>query len=78
MAAQRWIVLPGGRPMRWKKSRADARPGILTTRFVRQVPPHWYRNTLNRRERRRARWAIICGDAHAGPHVHAHTAAWYW
>jgi hypothetical protein len=78
MAAQKWLVLPGGQLKRWKKSRSDDRPGDGTTWFIRQVPPHGYRNTLNRRERRRAWRAVFAGDAHGGPYVHPREAGWFW
>jgi hypothetical protein len=78
MSKKKWKTLPGGRAKRWKKSRSDFRPGGGTTRFVRAVPPHWYRNMLNRRERRRSRTAILCGAAGRAPYVHPREAAWYW
>lgn len=78
MAVRKWAVLPGGRVKRWKKSRTDDRPGARTTWFARQVPPHWYRNALNRRERRRASRAILRGDADASPYLHPRAATWFW
>ena len=78
MASKKWTVLPGGRPKRWKKSRTDDRPGDCTTVFIHQVPPHGYRNLLNRRERRRARRALLRGEAIAHPWVHPREAAWFW
>jgi hypothetical protein len=78
MASTKWIRLPGGRWKRWKKSRTDDRPGSCTTCFARQVPPHWYRNVWNRRERRWTARALNRGEVHAGPHVHPRVAAWFW
>ncbi len=78
MAARRWISSPGGRVKRWAKSRNDERPGWITTRFWRQVPPRWYRNEWNRRERRRAALALWHGEAHARPYVHPRETARYW
>jgi hypothetical protein len=78
MASTKWVRLPGGRWKRWKKSRSDDRPGVATTWFVNQVPPHWYRNVMNRRERRRLARALFRGEAHAGPYVHPRVAAWHW
>jgi hypothetical protein len=69
MASKKWIVLPGGRIKRWKRARTDVRQ---------LVPPHWYRNRLNRRERRRSWRAVFRGDAHAYPYVHPREANWYW
>lgn len=69
MAAQKWIVLPGGRVKRWKRARTAKRQ---------TVPPRWYRNRLNRRERRRAWHALFRGDAHAHPYLHPREASWYW
>ncbi len=78
MAATRWKTLPGGRVTRWRKSRGDERPGGSTTWFTRQVPPHWYRNLHNRRERRRVAQACAQGKVEACPYVHPRVAAWYW
>ncbi len=78
MATRRWKVLPGGRVTRWRKSRGDDRPGDGTTIWVFRVPPHWYRNLLNRRERRRAAEASSRGETEVGPYVHPREAAWYW
>jgi hypothetical protein len=78
MAAKKWIRLPGGVWKRWTKSHNDDRPGSGATGFGRQVPPHWYRNVLNRRERRRAARALYRGEAHAAHHVHPRVAQWYW
>ena len=78
MAKRVWRSLPGGRLVRWRKSRGDSRPGGGTTRFCRQVPPRWYRNALNRRERRRVQTELIRGSAGANPYVHPRSAAWYW
>ena len=69
MASKKWIVLPGGRVKRWKQARAENRQ---------IVPPHWFRNQLNRRDRRRALRAIATGADQAYPHVHPHTGSWYW
>ena len=74
MAAKKWLRLPGGRSKRWKKSRTDTRPD----RTREGVPPHWYRNTLNRRERRRVSRAVFRGEAEARPYVHPREAGWYW
>lgn len=78
MASQRWCVRPGGRIVRYRKSHSDYRPGGGMTRFPHQVPPHFYRNMLNRRERRRVRRSIAHGDAEPRPYVHPREAAWYW
>lgn len=77
MARTRWTTLPGGRIRRWKKSRTDWRPGGWST-DVWPVPPRWYRNTLNRRERRRARRALFRGAAERFPYVHPREAPWFW
>ena len=78
MAVRKWTSVPGGRPKHWKKSRGDTRPGWATTQFGRQVPPHWYRNTLNRRERRRVFRAVARDEAERWPYVHPREAGWYW
>jgi hypothetical protein len=78
MASKKWILVPGNRSKRWKKSRNDWRPGCGTTRFTKQVPPHWYRNELNRRERRRLYRALHRGQADHCFYVHPRTASWYW
>ena len=78
MASQKWRVRPGGRIVRYRKSRSDNRPGGCTTVFARQVPPHFFRNMFNRRERRRVRRSIGRGDAEPLPYVHPREAAWYW
>jgi hypothetical protein len=70
MARRSWIVLPGGRIKRWK---ASARPNIWGG-----VPPHWYRNMLNRKERRRVRRALKRGVAERFPYIHPSGAGWYW
>ena len=70
MAKRTWIVLPGGRPKRWKASATRGSWG--------GVPPRWYRNTLNRRERRRARKAKNRGTVERFPYVHPREAPWYW
>ncbi len=75
MAAEKWITRSDGRIVRWRKSHTDDRPGISTWP---PVPPHWYRNQLNRRERRRARGAIGNGEAQAAPYIHPRCADWYW
>lgn len=77
MAQRRWTVLPGGRVTRWKKSRGEWRPGGWPTGSW-PCPPHWYRNSLNRRERRAIREALYRGEANAAPYVHPTTAAWWW
>jgi hypothetical protein len=43
MARKKWIVIPGGRIKRWKKSES-----VSGCWFSRRVPPHWYRNHLDR------------------------------
>jgi len=58
MAKTKWTAIPGGRLKRWKASNSDSR-----CRFPRQTPPHWYRNHLNRRERRKSKTAIRNGEA---------------
>jgi hypothetical protein len=69
MAAKKWIVLPGGRIVRWKGARAGSRQ---------IVPPRWYRNSLNRRDRVLARRAVAVGQDRTYPYVHPHSAGWYW
>jgi hypothetical protein len=70
MAQRKWKILPGGRTKRWQaSSRGCEWPG---------VPPRWFRNSYNRRERRRARAAIGHGKGDASPYVHPREAAWYW
>jgi hypothetical protein len=78
MASKKWITVPGGRIKRWKKSRTEHRPGGGSSRFPRQVPPHWFRNLYNRRERRLCRAALLSGEADARPYVHPREAAWFW
>lgn len=70
MARRRWKILPGGRIKRWKAS-SHGRDWM-------GVPPHWFRNICNRRERRRSHSAIVQGSAEAIPYVHPREAAWYW
>ena len=70
MAQRTWKILPGGRIKRWKGSSRGSR--------WLGVPPHWFRNSLNRRERRRTRAAIRLGRGEATPHVHPREAAWHW
>jgi hypothetical protein len=70
MASRKWTVLPGGRLKRWN---ASARPNPWGG-----VPPHWYRNGLNRKERRRVRSALRRGEAERFPYVHPSGACWYW
>jgi hypothetical protein len=69
MASKRWMVLSSGRIKRWKQTRASDRQ---------IVPPHWFRNALNRKDRRKARGAIALGADQMYPFVHPHTASWYW
>jgi hypothetical protein len=70
MATRSWIVLPGGRIKRWNVSKAKESWG--------GVPPRWYRNTLNRKERRQTREAIRRGVGERFPYVHPREAGWYW
>jgi len=70
MAQRRWKILPGGRIKRWKAS-SHGRDWL-------GVPPWWFRNLYNRRERRRSRSAIESGCGEATPYVHPREAAWYW
>jgi hypothetical protein len=72
---KKWKRLPGGQLKRWKKSRGDHRPG---GKHWLGVPPHWHRNLLNRRERRRAVRALHHGAVHNRPYVHPREAGWYW
>jgi hypothetical protein len=74
MATKKWVRLPGGRWKRWKKSRGDDRP----ERYLDNVPPRWYRNMWNRRERQCAAMAILQGTVEPCPYVHPREAAWYW
>jgi hypothetical protein len=69
MAKKKWIVLPGGHIKRWKQSK---------TEVWGKVPPRWYRNHFNRKERRRIKKAIFYGDAHAFPYVHPGVVSYYW
>lgn len=71
MASKKWVVLPGGRIKRWKESRHGCR-------WISRVPPHWYRNHLNRTERRRARLALHRGVEADRFFVHPRVASWYW
>ena len=73
MARKEWVVIPGGRIKRWKKSESES-----GSCFSRQVPPHWYRNHLNRKERRRSKQAMFRGREYGHPHVHSGEAGWYW
>ena len=73
MARKKWIVIPGGRIKRWKKSES-----ISGADFARQVPPHWYRNLLNRRERRRSKQALFRGKEDGHLYVHPREAGWFW
>ena len=73
MARKKWVVIPGGRIKRWKKSESES--GCW---FSHRVPPHWYRNHLNRRERRRSKQAMFRGREYGHPHVHPREAGWYW
>jgi hypothetical protein len=70
MASRRWFVLPGGRVKRWRASGHRNPWG--------GVPPHWYRNMLNRKERRRVRRALHGGVAERFPYIHPSGAGWYW
>jgi hypothetical protein len=74
MASKRWTLLPGLRLKRWRKSRTDRRPGYGRE----SVPPHWYRNALNRRERRQSAHAVQHGEGRAAPFIHPRSAGWYW
>ena len=51
------------------ESRGDMRPGWCTCEFGRRTPPPWYRNALNRRERRRLARALFRGEALGRPYV---------
>ena len=73
MARKKWVVIPGGRIKPWKKSESESRCW-----FSHQVPPHWYRNHLNRRERRRSKQAMFRGREAGYPYVHPREAGWYW
>ncbi|HEU0013287.1 MAG TPA: hypothetical protein VFQ45_06360 [Longimicrobium sp.] len=66
MAAKKWIVRPGGRIVRWKRSEGQRRRPWL------RGEPWRVRNALNRRERRLVRQALHRGRAHAHPHLHPH------
>jgi hypothetical protein len=70
MAKRRWKVLPGGQIKHWK--------GSSRGRDWMGVPPHWYRNLHNRRERQRSREAIARGGGEPVPYVYPREAAWYW
>jgi hypothetical protein len=73
MAKKKWIAIPGGRIKRWKRSESES-----GCRFAKKVPPHWYRNYLNRRERRRSLASIQKNECLAFHFVHPRTAGWYW
>jgi hypothetical protein len=74
MAKQRWIILPGGKIKRWKISESELKSKIS----ISAVPPHWYRNHLNRKERRRSKIAIFRGETDVRWFVHPREASWYW
>jgi hypothetical protein len=76
MAATKWHRRPGGRLVRWKKSRADKRPGWLTTQYGRLTASHFSRNLITRRERRLVRHAIFRGEAGAHPYFHPRSKGW--
>jgi hypothetical protein len=73
MAKKKRFKLENGRLKRWKKSENES-----GCKFGRQVPPHWYRNYLNRKERRKSRQAVGKNEAIAFPYIHPSTASWYW
>ncbi|MDQ3798473.1 MAG: hypothetical protein M3384_03395 [Acidobacteriota bacterium] len=75
MAKKKWIVLPGGRIKRWKKTNDKPKKYFWSANGV---PPHWYRNQLNRRERRKIKSAISKREAHRFPYIHPRIAGWYW
>jgi hypothetical protein len=70
MARRKWKVLPGGKLKQWKASKHPRTWG--------GVPPHWYRNMLNRRERRLADRTMHEGCGQLFPLVHPRGASWYW
>jgi hypothetical protein len=61
MAKRIWTELSNGKIKLWKESKADIRW---------RVPGHWYRNYLNRRERRKSKMALVKGKAHSFPYIH--------
>lgn len=69
MARRIWIEDSNGKIKLWKKSKRKTW-GC--------VPPHWYRNYLNRRERRKSKAALKKGRAHRFPYIHPRVASWYW
>lgn len=73
MARKKWVIIPGGRIKGWKKSESES--GCW---FSHRVPPHWYRNHLNRKERRRSKQAMFRGREAGHPIVHPREAGWYW
>ena len=73
MARKKRAVIPDGRIKRWKKSESES--GYWSSR---RVPPHWYRNHLNREERRRSKQAMFRGGEAGHPHLHPREAGWYW
>ncbi len=73
MARKKWITIPGGRIKRWKRSESER-----GCRFSKRVPPHWYRNYLNRKERSRSKQAMHRGTEYGHPHMHPRVAGWYW
>lgn len=75
MAKKKWILLSEGRIKRWKKTNDKPRKCFWSTKGV---PPHWYRNHLNRRERRKSKIALIKENAHRFPYIHPRVASWYW
>lgn len=52
MAAKKWMVLPGGRPKRWKATR--------TCNFQCQAPK-WVRKLLNQKRRAEAKSRLVQG-----------------
>ena len=70
MAQRSWRILPGGRIKRWQSNSQGCE--------WLGVPPRWYRNIYNRRERRRSQAAIKRGECEPWPYAHPREAAWYW
>ena len=64
-----------GRAYQTLEERSEGESGCW---FSHRVPPHWYRNHLNRRERRRSKQAMFRGREAGYPDVHPREAGWYW
>lgn len=77
MASKKWMVLPGGRVTRWKKSDSDRRPGRWYPPMY-KTPPKWLCKQLHKIERQEVRLAICRGEAEPCYYVHPTDGANYW